>query len=83
MEQVEKRSHVVAPRIEVVLVPADGRYEAWLVLHVPDGKDPKTVRIGRDTYDREAAVKLLLDVYTKVGEDFCFDGTAEGSSGKH
>ena len=63
---------VRAPRIEVVLTPADHQsnlYDAWLVLHVPDGP-PTTVPLDGGPFDRDAAVKLLQSIYTNLGEKF-------------
>ena len=70
-------NYVAAPRIEVVLVPsttqaAQENYELWLILRVPDGKEPTTVRLGAGPYDRDAAVKAMLEVYTTIGEFHAF-----------
>jgi hypothetical protein len=76
------RQFIDAPRIQVVLVPTDhqkDRFELWLVLHVPDGKPPTTTRLGKDNYDRDGAIKAILDVYSNIGDRFGFEGTAEGS----
>ena len=73
-------NYIDAPRIQIVLRPIPlERYEVWLVLYVPDGREPNTVRLGHDSYDRNGAVKMILDVYTSIGEQFAFDGTVTGS----
>ncbi len=71
----QPRETVRAPRIEVVLSPDDqtGRsklYNAWLVLHVPDGRDPTTVPLDGGPFDQDAAIRLLLSIYATVGEKF-------------
>jgi hypothetical protein len=67
----QERKTVKAPCIEVVLTPAAGQlYDAWLVLHVPDGKRPTTVPLDGGPFDRDAAVELLLSIYTTLGEKF-------------
>jgi hypothetical protein len=77
------KQFIDAPRIQVVLVPTRGqkeRFELWLVLHVPDGRSPTTVKLGKETYDRDGAIKAILEVYTSIGERFAFEGTADGSA---
>jgi hypothetical protein len=55
------KKYVQAPRIEIVLVPDEQGgisnkpselFDIWCVLHVPDGKDPTTVRVDGGPYDR-------------------------------
>jgi hypothetical protein len=70
---------ILAPRIEVVLVPVEGKgedgpYELWLLIHVPDGKPPTTVRLAGGPYDGEQSIKAILAVYTSIGEHFAFPG---------
>jgi hypothetical protein len=73
------RSYVFAPRIEVVLVPKNNRpkcknFETWLVLHVPDGAEPTTVKLA-DTRKQKQSIEKILEIYTAIGEKFCFPGT--------
>ena len=76
--------YVKAPQIRVVLRPVPNeRYELWLVLHVPEGLEPNTVRLGRGSYDQKDATKMILNVYTSIAARFAFDGTADGSKSAH
>ncbi len=70
---------IAAPRIEVALTgnAENGPYEVWLVLHVPDGGPPTTVKLGgKDEmiYSKGDAVQMLLDIYTEIGERHAFPG---------
>ena len=60
---------LAAPRVEVVLVPeeqptsadqvalaAGTLFDAYLVLHVPDGEPPKTIRLDGGPFDKEGAI---------------------------
>ena len=53
-----REAHTIhAPRIEVALIPAEdgtlegGPYEAWMILHVPDGNPPATVLMDGGPWD--------------------------------
>ena len=65
--------HVIdAPRIQVVLNEVGQEsYEAWLVLHVPDGKSANTTRLSAPL-NREDAIRKMLDIYTAIAEQFAF-----------
>lgn len=62
---------LAAPRVEVVLVPeeqptsadqvalaAGTLFDAYLVLHVPDGEPPKTIRLDGGPFDKEGAINV-------------------------
>jgi hypothetical protein len=38
-------------------------FDIWCVLHVPDEKDPETVRVDGGPYDRAAAVEKLSEMW--------------------
>ena len=64
--------YIDAPRSEVILKPAgQERYETWLVLRVPDGKPPTTVRLDGPN-DRTASIESILSIYTTIGEHHAF-----------
>jgi hypothetical protein len=73
------RQHVAAPRIEIMLVPdsdADNLnaesalFDLYLVLHIPDGKLPTTVRADGGPYDRHDAALKLSEMWVQIGEQF-------------
>jgi hypothetical protein len=72
-----KAQHFIdAPRIQIVLVPESERninspsalFDIWLVLHMPDGKPPTTVRINGGPYDRDSAAMRLATIWGELGE---------------
>ncbi len=80
-EVAEGKAIIDAPRIKVELTLADGGdidsgpYDAWLILHVPDGKPPVTVRIdGPKSPPRSSddALLLMLELWGLLGEKFAF-----------
>jgi hypothetical protein len=79
LEQVEQVKETLSktarapkePGLQVVLVPSEelsDRFESWLVLHVPDGKDPLEIKLGKDSYSRDEAIAHLIEVFTAIGE---------------
>jgi hypothetical protein len=74
-----------APRLEVMLIPlekAPGKnslgsetlYEVYLVLHVPDGKPPTTLRLDHGPFDQDGAYNILLAAYATLGEKYAQSG---------
>ena len=70
---------VESPRVEVVIVPdsagtdinsSSALFDLWLVLHVPDGKTPVTVRFEGGPFDRGSAVDKLSDAWNFIGTTF-------------
>jgi hypothetical protein len=74
---------VRAPRVEVVLVPeeqptsadqvalaAGTLFDAYLVLHVPDGEPPKTIRLDGGPFDKEGAINIILATYSTLTEKY-------------
>jgi hypothetical protein len=67
-----------APRVEVLLIPLDQAdknsasmlYEACLVLHVPDGKPPTTIRLDHGPFDQDGAYNILLAAFATLGEKY-------------
>jgi hypothetical protein len=44
-------------------------YEACLVLHVPDGKPPTTIRLDHGAFDQDGAYNILLAAFATLGEN--------------
>ena len=73
-----------APRLEVMLIPLDNGlnknsssetlYEACLVLHVPDGKPPTTIRLDHGPFDQDGAYNILLAAFATLGEKYAPSG---------
>ncbi len=74
---------LAAPRVEVVLVPeeqptsadqvalaAGTLFDAYLVLHVPDGEPPKTIRLDGGPFDKEGAINIILATYSTLTEKY-------------
>jgi hypothetical protein len=74
MVQVDKAMRFIsAPRVEVLLIPLDQAknsvsmlYEACLVLHVPDGKPPTTIRLDHGPFDQDGAYNILLAAFATL-----------------
>jgi hypothetical protein len=75
----QAKHFVDAPRIQVVLTPDEKEaninapstlFDLWIVLHVPDGKPPTTVRVDGGPFNREGALMRLLEIYTEVCDKF-------------
>jgi hypothetical protein len=77
-KMTRRKQTVVAPRIEVVLVPdSDGNlnassalFDMWLVLHVPDGRDPETIRVDDGPFNRDDAIRKMSDIWGSIGREF-------------
>ena len=76
---IKVKRHIDSPRIEVVLIPdsagtdinsGSALFDLWLVLHVPDGKPPVTVRVEGGPFDRGSAVDKLSAVWNFIGTKF-------------
>ena len=74
---------LAAPRVEVVLVPeeqptsadqvalaAGTLFDAYLVLHLPDGEPPKTIRLDGGPFDKEGAINIILATYSTLTEKY-------------
>ena len=73
---MEKR-FVDAPRMQIVLIPESDTinspsalFDIWLVLHMPEGKDPTTVRVDGGPYNREGAIRKLADMWGEIGKQY-------------
>ena len=73
------RQFIAAPRIEVVLVPDEKDanvnspttlFDVWIVLHVPDGERPATIRLDDGPFDRRDAKLKLIEVWDYIGKKF-------------
>ena len=73
--------YIAAPRIQVVLTVSDespephdgvaeGPFDAWLVLHVPDGQPPTTIALDGGPWEQAEAAMLIETIYTAIGEKF-------------
>jgi len=64
--------------MEVVLVPetpgnintSSALFDVWLVLHVPDGRDPVTVRVNDGPFDRGDAMKKIAEMWGYIGKEY-------------
>ncbi len=76
MADTREAQTIHAPRIEVALIPAedgtleDGPYEAWMILHVPDGNPPTTVLIDGGPWGGGESLMLIDTIWTAIGEKF-------------
>jgi hypothetical protein len=41
-----------------------------LVLHVPDGEPPKTIRLDGGPFDKEGAINIILATYSTLTEKY-------------
>jgi hypothetical protein len=73
------KQFIDAPRLQVVLVPdsesenvnvATALFDIWLLLHVPDGKSPTTVRVDGGPFDRDDAVRKLSEIWNYLGQKY-------------
>jgi hypothetical protein len=73
------RQVISAPRIEVALVPDSHSdnvnvpttlFDIWLVLHLPDGKIPETIRVDKGPFDREDAMMKLCEIWEYIGQKY-------------
>ena len=56
----------------------DGPFDAWLVLYVPDGKDPTAIPLDGGPWESRTTATLLIDtIYTAIGEKFAPTGRKE------
>jgi len=83
---------ISAPRIQVVLTLAEGvealrdgstqgPFDAWLVLDVPDGEDPTTIKLAGGPFDQGAAIFLMDAIYIHIGEKFAPPEALQGAKG--
>jgi len=73
-------AYLLAPQIQVVLTLADdaemedgatnGPFDAWILLHVPDGRPPTPIPLDGGPWDEVGAVMLIETIYTAIGEKF-------------
>ena len=65
-----------SPRIEVALLPDDNGdintpsslFDIWMILHVPDDKNPEGIRVDGGPYDRNDALQKLSEIWMEVGK---------------
>ncbi len=82
MDDEREFAYFTAPRVEVLLTlndeaPApdddggtDGPFDAWLVLHIPDGQPPTTIPLDGGPWDQVGAMMLIETICTAIGEKF-------------
>lgn len=56
-------------RLQVALA-AGTLFDAYLVLHVPDGEPPKTIRLDGGPFDKEGAINIILATYSTLTEKY-------------
>jgi hypothetical protein len=70
--------YLSVPRVEVLMIPLEktdkistrALFEVYLVLHVPDGKPPMTIRCNNGPFNQDRAYNILLAAYTTLGEKY-------------
>ncbi len=81
MTDIKQIAFLPAPRVEVLLTASDdapepkdgateGPFDAWLVLHVPDGAPPTTIPLDGGPWNIPEALMLIETIYTAIGEKF-------------
>lgn len=79
--ETKKIPFIESPRIQVILSLSDeasepsaatgeGPFDAWLVLHVPDGQEPVTVPLDGGPWEKPQALMLIETIFTAIGEKF-------------
>ncbi len=73
-------AYLLAPQIQVVLTLADdaemedgatnGPFDAWLLLHVPDGGPPTPIPLDGGPWKPGSALMLIETIYTFICEKF-------------
>ena len=53
-----------------VALAAGTLFDAYLVLHVPDGEPPKTIRLDGGPFDKEGAINIILATYSTLTEKY-------------
>ncbi len=78
----KEMAYFTAPRVEVLFTLSDeasepdddggteGPFDAWLVLHVPDGQPPTTIPLDGGPWDQVGARMFIETIYTAIGEKF-------------
>ena len=82
MTDEKELAYLAAPQIQIILTLADdapepdndgeteGPFDAWLVLHAPDGDPPTTIPLDGGPWDQVGAMMLIETIYTAIGEKF-------------
>ncbi len=82
MDDERDMAYFTAPRVEVLLTLSDeapepdddgeteGPFDAWLVLHTPDGQLPTIIPLDGGPWDEGGAMMLIDTIYTAIGEKF-------------
>src|ERR1700751_1463906 len=74
----KSKQFMQSPRIEVALLPDDNGdidnpsslFDIWMILHVPDDKNPEGIRVDGGPYDRDDALQKLSEIWMEVGKKF-------------
>ena len=72
----KSKQFMQSPRIEVALLPDDNGdintpsslFDIWMILHVPDDKNPEGIRVDGGPYDRNDALQKLSEIWMEVGK---------------
>jgi hypothetical protein len=78
MGMAKWKQFMQSPRIEVALLPDDNGdinnpsslFDIWMILHVPDDKNPEGIRVDGGPYDRGDALQKLSEIWMEVGKKF-------------
>lgn len=82
-------NYLEAPRIQIILIPEGGkiaehgeisdatRFEPYMLLHMPDGKPPNTIKLrsaNKESLSRDECVRYILKIYEEISERHAFPG---------
>ena len=82
MTDEKEIAYFTAPRVEVILTLSDeapepdddgeteGPFDAWLVLHIPDGPPPTIIPLDGGPWDEGGAIMLIETIHTAICEKF-------------
>jgi hypothetical protein len=78
MGMSRSKQFMQSPRIEIALLPDDNGdinnpsslFDIWMILHVPDDKNPEDIRVDGGPYDRTDALQKLSEIWMEVGKKF-------------
>jgi hypothetical protein len=78
MAMAKSKQFMQSPRIEVALLPDENGdidnpsslFDIWMILHVPDDKNPEGIRVDGGPYDRDDALQKLSEIWMEVGKKF-------------
>jgi hypothetical protein len=76
----ERLACIRAPRIEIILTTEGASagehitegllFDAWMVVHIPDGGPPDAYPLDGGPFDKDAAVDLMMTIREAIGRQF-------------